>query len=175
MKNTFIICFFCLLLIPSAFSACQLLPMPDRAPVAPPASLPIPIVYDRRDTPEHLIASYINAINRKEFQRAYAYWENKMQSYHDFVASMMDISHITLMVRLPSYIEGAAGSQYAELFTLLLITNCNGTQHVEKTCFITRRPNPDMTDTPTQWQIYSATTNSEPETDIWKLATSCSN
>ena len=176
MKTTLVILLLSLLLIAGVLSACQPPPMPTGAPAVTPTPFPTPVSYDHQDTPEHLIASYINAINRGEYQRAYDYWETNPLSFDDFITGLENTSHILLTVRLPAYEEGAAGSQYAELVTLLLTTNTDGAQHVDKTCFVARRPNPGMTDTPdepTPWMIYNATTAPASGSVAWQLATGC--
>ena len=126
-----------------------------------------------RETPERLLASYIDAINRHDYQQAYAYWENPSESFDQFYTRWQRVDHVALLVREPAYIEGAAGSMYARLATLLLITRSNGTRRVLKACYTTRATNPNMTDTPDAppvWSIMQAQRQRVKNASGWRLA-----
>ncbi len=126
-----------------------------------------------RETPERLLASYIDAINRHDYQQAYAYWENPSESFDQFYSRWRRVDHVALLVREPAYIEGAAGSMYARLATLLLITRNNGSQRVLKACYTTRATNPGMTDTPDappMWSIMQVQRRRVRNASGWRLA-----
>jgi hypothetical protein len=76
--------------------------------------------YANRDTPIDLLASFYNAINRQEYERAYGYWENPPDSYADFVRGYQDTVSVQLIVQPPAWLEGAAGSSYANVPTALV-------------------------------------------------------
>ncbi len=54
-------------------------------PVSAQTPVPQPLAYDNPNSPVDLLASYYNAINRGEYQRAYNYWQNApADSYTSF-------------------------------------------------------------------------------------------
>ncbi len=151
-------------------------PVPTATPL-PPTSTPLPpmpIAFDDATQPWNLIASYVNAINRHEYARAYAYWETPPQPYDQFVAGFADTAHVELVLRPPTYVEGAAGSMYSAVPTMLLATHTDGSLHYFVGCYTVRRPNPQMVGHPTYWKIYSAEMHTTGSTDGWQLTGECS-
>jgi hypothetical protein len=121
--------------------------------------------YDDRSDPVHLLASLFNAINRREFQRAWGYWENAPNaSYLDFIQGYAETVHVLLTASPPTGYEGAAGSQYATVPTLLLATHVDGSQHAFYGCYVARRQNPDLGGTAVSagWSLYSGTISAAP-------------
>lgn len=133
-------------------------PTPTPEPPAPtPIFFPPPPFFEQRDSAVNLLSSYINAINRREFARAYAYWEDAPQSFADFSAGFADTLHVDLILVPPVGYEGAAGSQYTRIPTLLLATHSDGREERFRGEYVARRTNPDMVGHPTDWAIYEAT------------------
>ncbi len=146
-------------------------PTPPPLPTPAPSPTPPP-VFDQVDTPEHLIGSYVNAITLGDYPRAYGYWEANSQSLADFTNSWSNVTTLDAVILEPVWEEGAAGSQYAAISALWLIRHADNTQAVEKVCFVARRINPAMTDTPdvpTPWKIYSLSSTVVPNADAWQL------
>jgi hypothetical protein len=143
-------------------------------PVATPA-----FNYDDRGDPIHLLASYYNAINRKEYQRAYAYWEKPQEpSLAQFAQGFADTASVMLAVRPPAQTEGAAGSVYASIPTLLFATHVDGSRQTFSGCYVARRSNIADNGKPENnpWSIYSATIAAAPDgaDDAALLAQACS-
>ena len=109
---------------------------PTEAPTLPPPPPPVPPpgevppLYDDQDDPVSLMASYINAINRREYDRAWNYWENPPNpTFDDFRAGYADTASVLLAVHPPTWYDAAAGSAYAQLPVLLLATHTDASQH----------------------------------------------
>lgn len=114
--------------------------------------------FEDLNSPVGLLASYYNAINRQEYQRAYAYWESPPNSYDDFVNGFADTASVQVIVEPPRRYGGAAGSLYVDIPTVLIALHTDGTQLTYAGCFVTRRSNlqpPDIPE-PDVWHLYSA-------------------
>ncbi len=112
--------------------------------------------FDDQSGPIAALSSYVNAINLRDYRRAYDYWESPSQSYEDFVQGFANTKFVILAVRVPYHEEGAAGSFYAEIQTLLLAVHKDGSKHSFVGCYIMRTPNPAMSGHPEKWMIYRA-------------------
>lgn len=113
--------------------------------------------YDNPGSPVDLLASYYNAINLQDYQRAYSYRESISQSYEAFARGFADTLNVQLIVQPPTRIEGAVGSAYADIPSVLIATHRDGTLHTYAGCFVTRKINPQTPDMPDNlWHIYSA-------------------
>lgn len=116
------------------------------------------LAYNNPTSPVDLVASYYNAINRLEYQRAYSYWQSPPNSYNDFVNGFADTLNIQVIVQPPTRIGVAAGSRYVSIPTVLIADHQDGTQHVFAGCFVTRISNLQPPDIPQEdvWHLYSA-------------------
>jgi len=147
-------------------------------PTAPPAvSLTTPVEgpYEDRGDPVGLLASYYNAINRREYRRAWKYWGNPPNpSFEDFVQGYAETAFVFLVVSPPTRFEGAAGSVYVGIPTLLVATHLDGSQHAFVGCYVARRPNLEP-DADEEWSLYSATVTATPgnSTDATLLMQAC--
>lgn len=146
----------------------------------PPTSTPLPTVeapyYEDRMDPSALLASYYNAINRREYARAWDYWESPPNpTYDDFVDGFSDTAAVMAAVIPPTWYEGAAGSAYTSVPTLLSATHTDGTRHNYVGCFVTRRPNLGGPDVEKVWSLFDATLNPTPgnSTDALQLTEAC--
>jgi hypothetical protein len=86
--------------------------------------------YDNPVSPVDLLSSYYSAINHQDYQKAYSYWENPPQSYGAFVRGFANTVSAQLIVQPPTWIDGAAGSLYAQIPAVVIATHNNGTQHM---------------------------------------------
>lgn len=97
-----------------------------------------PAYLDNRSTPEQLVLSYFNAIDRHEYARAYSYYgpENapKFASwqfhYDDVVRTEVTFGEMAQ--------GGAAGSIYYQLPVTVTLDHAEGDKHVERGCFSIR-------------------------------------
>lgn len=112
---------------------------------------------DRND-PLEILASYYEAINAKDFRRAYRLWESPETSYERFVAGFADTDRVRLLVEPPDRSEGAAGSVYAEITAIVVATTRAGTDRVFAGCYTLRKSNVRESG----WRIYRADISTMP-------------
>src|SRR5205823_5465119 len=114
---------------------------------------------DDRSSPVLLLASLYDAINRKEFPRAYAYWESPPAGATEpqFAAGYVDIASVLVGIRPPTRFDGAAGSQFAPLPTILIAQHTDQSKAVFTGCYTGRRTSPGIggSGADTNWRIYS--------------------
>lgn len=115
---------------------------------------------DDRDDPVSALASYFEAISARDYRRAYRYWESPTSSYDQFVRGFADTDRVRLLVEPPPRVEGAAGSTYAELMTILVTTTRGRNERVFAGCYVMRKSN--VRDK--GWQIYRADVSTYPST-----------
>lgn len=107
---------------------------------------------DGRSDPVTTLASYIGAINARDFRRAYRFWESPPSSFEEFARGFADTDRVRLLIEPAARSEGAAGSSYAEIQTIIVSTTRGGNERVFAGCYVMRRSN--VRDR--SWQIYRA-------------------
>ena len=107
---------------------------------------------DDRGDPISALASYFQAINARDYRRAYRFWEAPESSYDRFVAGFADTDRVRLLVEPSGRNEGAAGSVYAEVTTVIVASTRAGGDRVFAGCYVLRRSN--VRDN--GWRIYRA-------------------
>jgi hypothetical protein len=114
--------------------------------------------YENLTSPVDLLASYYNAVNRQEYERAYSYWQAPPNDYDSFAAGYADTASVQLIVQPPTRIEGAAGSVYVEIPTVLIAQHNDGSAHTFAGCIVTRKSNLHPPDIPEEdvWHLYQA-------------------
>jgi hypothetical protein len=120
-----------------------------------------PQPFEERTDPVLMLASYYNAVNLRDYPRAYGYWESppNNMSLAQFTQGYSDTAGVIGMVRLPVQIGGAAGSVYAALPTTLIASRFNGTQQTYTGCYVARKSNVPVGDQTTpdpNWSLYQA-------------------
>ncbi len=101
-----------------------------------------PAYIDDRSTPDVLVRSLYNAIERAEFARAWSYFaEPPADSVEDYAAGFADTRSVELLTGTPSE-EGAAGSVYYQLPIVLKSAAADGSETVYAGCYTLRQPNP---------------------------------
>lgn len=115
---------------------------------------------DDPSNPIAALASYYEAINSKDYRRAYRFWESPESSFERFVAGFADTDRVRLLVEPSTRIEGAAGSVYAEVTTIVVATTRAGNERVFAGCYTLRRSNVRNND----WRIYRADISTMPST-----------
>jgi hypothetical protein len=149
--------------------------LPSSTPTIPPVS-PNEERYEARGSPVSLLASYFNAINRREYRRAWEYWENSPNpSFEDFMQGYAETVSVFLAVSPPTFIEGAAGSLYTSIPALMVATHTDGSRHAFVGCYVVRRANPGAGAVDEEWSLYSATVHATPNntTDATLLIQAC--
>ncbi len=114
--------------------------------------------YENLKSPVELLASYYNAVNSREYERAYRYWETSPGKIEDFARGFAATATVQLIVQPPTRLEGAAGSLYAEVPTVIVARHRDGSDHVFAGCYVTRKSNSSPADIPKEevWRIYKA-------------------
>jgi hypothetical protein len=115
---------------------------------------------DDRSDPVVTLSSYYNAINSRDFRRAYRYWESPPSSYEQFERGFADTDRVRLLIEPPPRLEGAAGSSFAEISTVIVATTRSGNERVFAGCYTLRKSN--VRDR--GWQIYRAEVSAVPST-----------
>jgi hypothetical protein len=110
------------------------------------------VSYDNRSRPADLLASFYNAINRHEYARAYGYWETPPSSYDQFVAGYADTDSVQLLIVPPTNFQGAAGSSYVGIPTVLIATHTDRSQQTFAGCYTARASNIQ----PDGWRLFRA-------------------
>ncbi len=79
--------------------------------------------HDNQLDPVALLTSYYNAINQRDYARAYGYWElaPDSQTLAQFEADFAHIERVEVVAGLPVIVEGAAGSLYASIRAMLFV------------------------------------------------------
>ena len=106
---------------------------------------------DNRSDPVTALASYYRAINSKDYQRAYRFWESPTTSYEQFARGFTDTETVRFLIE-PPRIDGAAGSAYAEIPTIVIADTGRRNERVFAGCYVLRRSN--VSDR--GWLIYRA-------------------
>jgi hypothetical protein len=119
-------------------------------PAAPPAEA----AYDNPNSPVDLLASYYNAIDRQEYQRAYGYWQTPPSDYDTFVRGYADTTSVLLIVRPPTRIDVGAGNAYTQIPTVLVASRTDGSTQSFAGCYTAHRINLQPSDT---WHLSRAT------------------
>jgi heat shock protein HslJ len=108
--------------------------------------------HDDRSDPLATLASYYDALNSRDYRRAYRFWESPPSSYERFEAGFADTDRVRLLIEPSPRLEGAAGSSFAEISTIVVATTRSGNERVFAGCYTLRKSNVrDM-----GWQIYRA-------------------
>ena len=107
---------------------------------------------DDRSDPLTTLASYYSAINMRDYRRAYRFWDSPPSSFEQFARGFADTDRVRLLVEPSTTVEGAAGSAYVEISTVVVATTRNGSERVFAGCYVLRRSNVQDRG----WQIYRA-------------------
>lgn len=126
----------------------------------------------QNENPSEILVSYYDAINDGQYRRAYNYWKNPTQSYRDFVRGYNSTRKVRLLMNSNIPVEGAAGSLYKEVPTVLISTMKNGSRQIFYGCYTLRKINLRPPDIPKEdiWHIDKGDLKSAPvNSDTSKL------
>src|SRR5258708_3413217 len=151
----------CCLLIVLAFGITTVeAKLPQSLPYNAPAQAtvtPVPgaadIYMDDRSTPAGLITSFVNAINRKEYLRAYSYWDTtngnppQLAPFPDFAKGYENTSTVKLIVG-PIMGDFGAGQMYFSVpITYVTLLN-NGVTQTFVGCYVMHESQPGIQGAP---------------------------
>jgi heat shock protein HslJ len=110
------------------------------------------------DDPVSALIAYYRAIDAKDFRRAYRYWESPTQSLDQFIRGFSDTASVRLLLDPSPQVEGAAGSSYANISTVIITRRTNGVERLFAGCYSMRKANFSSDDGVTRqgWRIYRA-------------------
>jgi hypothetical protein len=89
---------------------------------------------DNRSTPEDVIRSLYDAINGKQYVRAYSYWQNPQTSFEAFQQGYADTTSVEVVLGA-SQVGAAAGNRYYMLPVVLHATKNDGTRQTYAGCY----------------------------------------
>jgi heat shock protein HslJ len=107
---------------------------------------------DDANDPLATLAAYYDAINARDYRRAYSYWDSPATSFDRFASGFADTDRVRLLVEPSARVEGAAGSAYADVSTIVVATTRAGNERVFAGCYVMRRSNVQDRG----WKIYRA-------------------
>lgn len=109
----------------------------------------VPDYRDDRSTPQALIESYYNAINRKEYARAYSYYseEGREPDFKTFAQGYAGTKSVKVAVRKTEPDPGA-GQIYWSLPIAIESESDDGTKQVFTGCYTIHLTNPSMQEEP---------------------------
>jgi heat shock protein HslJ len=96
---------------------------------------------DPRSDPLATLAAYYDAINARDYRRAYSFWDSPTTSFEQFARGFADTDRVRLLVEPSTHVEGAAGSAYADISTIVVATTKVGSERVFAGCYVMRRSN----------------------------------
>ena len=129
----------------------------------------VPFYEDRTDITRTLI-SYYNAINRKEYRRAYDYWESPgtgptstPPDYATFVQGYANTASVAVTFGAP-FGNSGAGNYYADVPTVIVATQTDGRVQVFSGCYVVHSTNPDADPRPGAglWRLRQASIRAAP-------------
>jgi len=113
---------------------------------------------DDRNDPLATLASYYSAINAHDYRRAFRFWDSPPSSFEQFQRGFADTDSVRLLVDPATHVEGAAGSVYADIPTIVVATTRSGVERIFAGCYVMRRSNVQDRG----WQIYRAEISTVP-------------
>jgi len=118
----------------------------------------------QEENPAEILVSYYDAINNKQFRRAYSYWKNPKQNYTEFVRGYNATRNVRLITNPDIPAEGGAGSLYKSVPAVLISTMKNGSRQIFYGCYTLRKINLRPPDIPKEdtWHIESGDLKSAP-------------
>jgi hypothetical protein len=126
--------------------------------------------YEDRNDPANTVKSFYNAVSRKEYERAYGYFDGAPNPhpdlappYEQFVRGYADTAFVSVAI---GEVEtgAAAGSMYASFPVVLEATRTNGGRQLFTGCYTMRRTSEGVSPDPSAvlWRIYYAELSAAP-------------
>ena len=105
---------------------------------------------DDRSVGEQVIRSYYNAVNRKEYSRAYGYWESgapQLSPFAAFAAGYANTKAVALMTK-PGTTDSGAGQTYYTVPAVVTASNADGSTTSFAGCYTLHLASPNAQATP---------------------------
>jgi hypothetical protein len=105
---------------------------------------------DDRSAGESVVRSYYNAVNRKEYTRAYGYWESgasQLPAFTPFQAGYANTKSVTLLTKSGT-IGAGAGQTYYSVPAVITASNTDGTTTIFAGCYTLHLGSPNAQATP---------------------------
>lgn len=105
---------------------------------------------DDRSAGEEVIRSYYNAVNRKEYARAYSYWEpgaSQLPAFAPFMAGYATTKSVLLLTK-PGMIGAGAGQTYYSVPAVITASNTDGSTTIFSGCYTLHLGSPNAQATP---------------------------
>jgi len=115
--------------------------------------------------PADMLTSYFGAINKREYGKAFALWEHPTTTLEAFSRGYSDTQSVRFLMEQTLRIEGAAGSLFAAVPTIVIARTKKGTERVFAGCYILRKSN--IEEAPTGWHIHKALVSPVTQTAIF--------
>ena len=113
---------------------------------------------DEPNDPVGTLAAYYDAINARDYRRAFTYWDSPTTSLERFSGGFVETDRVRLLVEPNVRIDGAAGSAYANVSTIVVATTRGGNERLFAGCYVMRRSNVQDRG----WKIYRAEVSQVP-------------
>jgi len=94
---------------------------------------------DPSSDPIATLAAYYDRINARDYRRAYGFWDSPTTSFEQFARGFADTDRVRVLVDPSAHVEGAAGSAYADISTIVIATTKVGSERVFAGCYVMRR------------------------------------
>src|SRR6185436_2547732 len=107
---------------------------------------------DPSSDPLATLASYYDRINARDYRRAFSFWDSPTTSFERFASGFADTDRVRVLVEPSARVEGAAGSAYADISTIVVATSRGGSERIFAGCYVMRRSNVQDRG----WKIYRA-------------------
>ena len=133
--------------LPSTCGSANTTPLPWGAPGT---GIDAARYIDDRSAGEELIRSYYNAVNRKEYSRAYSYWESgapQLTPFPTFESGYANTKSVTLVTK-PGTIGAGAGQTYYTVPAAVTAANSDGSTTVFSGCYTQHLGSPNAQATP---------------------------
>jgi len=133
--------------LPSTCGSANTTPLPWGAPGT---GIDAARYIDDRSAGEELIRSYYNAVNRKEYSRAYSYWESgapQLTPFPTFESGYANTKSVTLVTK-PGTIGAGAGQTYYTVPAVVTASNSDGSTTVFSGCYTQHLGSPNAQATP---------------------------
>ena len=134
--------------------------------------------FTNQTDPIALVGAYYNAISRREYQRAYSYWEQAPlgQTEPQFEAGFADTLSGTAIIRLPIFVDAGAGNLHASIPTFVIAQHTNGTQTYYAGCLVAHKTNVPVgnaTQPDPNWYLSTGTIRQLLTPNLSSLDTAC--